>query len=737
MNQDENQELTKEEVKDLKSKQAGKDVVDTAGRAAASYLAPGVGGKVYDAVSKTKLGQQAIDNASNLLNQNPAVKNMLAKSQPAISSAKPAADMALGSKTGTKSNISNLGSGLEEQNDSSANQDSFDSIIKTDPNNKFFFPKTHLIPIIGIIAAMFIFLMGAFIVMYRVEQFMKPVEYLKSIIKGDSDKQQDLYNDLSGCIIGESCDKYNFYTYVNDKYNEYYEKYGIELDRALLIATLTYTDPEMSEKQSTDEDETEEMPSNLRNYKKTKKKVNLLIDLMTKKADEECYVVDENGIYEAISCSETEKYINNGQQVVIDPFYILDMEKYKELLPEKFIIKYYLDNIKTEDNQKRALKIRDEIYDAAEEYREYLLKEDNNTNFYNDQSLEIKVNVTDCDGNLTLEQVTLSEYLQGVVYMNSNNENDDYLKFIAIAAKNNLYNINNATVDNMPLNLRVKNCKQHQLYCNVEEGCYYSNGTGNETDTLYSGKGNNKEYAKKPADAQILNSINRAVDETIDEFITDNNSIVAINLNNINKDEIISKLYNNSYQTVLSDMYGGTTGQVNLYTKSYPLDLKNNEVTSHYGWRLHPVDKVCRYHDGTDIGGVTGDNIYSIADGVVVLNEFHSGYGNYTIIGHGNYNSITQYYDYYSLYAHQNRLSTLVSVGSNVKVGQLIGNVGSTGRSTGSHLHIEIFTMISGNIRDGIKTRTDPITYFKNVDLTGLVAGPMYNSLDACKAANP
>ena len=111
-----------------------------------------------------------------------------------------------------------------------------------------------------------------------------------------------------------------------------------------------------------------------------------------------------------------------------------------------------------------------------------------------------------------------------------------------------------------------------------------------------------------------------------------------------------------------------------------------------------------------------------------MTNTYHNSYGNYTIIGHGQLDPDTGYYEYYSLYAHQIRLSTLISVGDTVRAGQQIGDVGSTGDSTGPHLHIEIYSYVNGR-----QVRQDPVQYFSGVELTGQVGGTLYDSESQCQ----
>lgn len=119
---------------------------------------------------------------------------------------------------------------------------------------------------------------------------------------------------------------------------------------------------------------------------------------------------------------------------------------------------------------------------------------------------------------------------------------------------------------------------------------------------------------------------------------------------------------------------------------AWPLPYSGVYLTSYYGYRYHPLDGDWRYHSGIDIsmGDAYGKNIIATRDGTVILSSLESesgtGYGNYIIIDHGD--------GYTSLYGHCSEL--LVSTGQRVSKGQIIARVGSTGWSTGPHLHFEV-----------------------------------------------
>jgi len=120
----------------------------------------------------------------------------------------------------------------------------------------------------------------------------------------------------------------------------------------------------------------------------------------------------------------------------------------------------------------------------------------------------------------------------------------------------------------------------------------------------------------------------------------------------------------------------------------------SQRITSSYGWRIHPVYKTRKFHSGIDVGAGYGLDIVAAADGTVTLATTNGGYGKCVIINHGSGIS--------TLYGHCS--SMLVSVGTKVTKGQVIAKVGSTGVSTGPHLHFEV--RVNGST-------TDPLGYMR------------------------
>lgn len=119
----------------------------------------------------------------------------------------------------------------------------------------------------------------------------------------------------------------------------------------------------------------------------------------------------------------------------------------------------------------------------------------------------------------------------------------------------------------------------------------------------------------------------------------------------------------------------------NEYLLSIPsIQPTYGRFTSRFGYRRDPINGRMDFHDGYDIANSRGTPIYATADGVVTFSGRNGGYGNQIMINHGN--------GFETVYAHNSR--NLVKRGEFVRKGQLIAYMGSTGRSTGTHLHYEV-----------------------------------------------
>ncbi len=117
-------------------------------------------------------------------------------------------------------------------------------------------------------------------------------------------------------------------------------------------------------------------------------------------------------------------------------------------------------------------------------------------------------------------------------------------------------------------------------------------------------------------------------------------------------------------------------------------------INSQYGMRTNPVTGIYQLHAGCDIGAGYGANIWAAASGTVIQAGWNGGYGNCVMVNHGN--------GYTTLYGHMSSIA--VSSGQSVSQGQVLGYVGSTGNSTGPHLHFEVRLSATG-------ASTNPLGY--------------------------
>ncbi len=166
-------------------------------------------------------------------------------------------------------------------------------------------------------------------------------------------------------------------------------------------------------------------------------------------------------------------------------------------------------------------------------------------------------------------------------------------------------------------------------------------------------------------------------------------------------DKITKQLYvqSKSYDEVI-EMAENKEEMVASVPAIMPISNKDlRRTASGWGWRIHPIYKIRKFHYGMDFTAPTGTEIYATGDGVVEVVEVSlRGYGKRVIINHG--------FGYKTLYAHLNGFN--VKKGQKVKRAEVIGYVGSTGTSTAPHLHYEVFKN---------NKKVNPVHYYFN-DLT-------------------
>ncbi len=139
----------------------------------------------------------------------------------------------------------------------------------------------------------------------------------------------------------------------------------------------------------------------------------------------------------------------------------------------------------------------------------------------------------------------------------------------------------------------------------------------------------------------------------------------------------VNKLSDESYLDFLITHSEELFYQLKITPTGFPV---KGRITSFLGWRKNPFGKGYEYHTGIDIKAPYGAPVHATADGVVVYAGWYSDYGKVVIIKHPS--------GYKTLYAHLSKIK--VRYGRRVKAGEVIGYIGSTGRSTGPHLHYEV-----------------------------------------------
>lgn len=451
----------------------------------------------------------------------------------------------------------------------------------------------------------------------------------------------------------------------------------------------------------------------------------------------------ENAGGDEIRNDTSDKETKRNKGIWPAPNYVLtyNEDKYFEYLVNVYIPGTFYSSFNSQEEAEHREdfeRIAREMFDQREAY--YHLIGDSAISLENSKDNNITVTLRDCEGKMSVEVVTLEEYIKGVLYAEGGlNNPEEYLKAQAIALKNYLYASNGVSASNMPRNLTISSCDNKQLFCNTEKGCHFLNDEGN---TLVSGADSSGGYYLEPVTLSDHKSkLKRVLDETFEMFIVDENdkivltdsiSIVpdgeTLGSNVMDKSSAINMAKNNStYDAILSTFFTGTLKKIELKKYSFPLDLMYNTIGSRFGYRNHPIQFCCKMHSGIDLGAPQESSIYSYADGQVVTSQYHNSYGFYLVIGHGE--NVNGVFEYYTLYAHQVR-QPLVSVGEKVSAGQLVGHVGSTGASTGPHLHYEMYNLVNG-----VKQPMDPYIHLEPLGASLGTSKVAYSSESACISA--
>lgn len=130
----------------------------------------------------------------------------------------------------------------------------------------------------------------------------------------------------------------------------------------------------------------------------------------------------------------------------------------------------------------------------------------------------------------------------------------------------------------------------------------------------------------------------------------------------------------------LRDAAGEQKDKIAHIPSVMPINVNDYTMSAGYGYRRDPIYGTAKFHEGLDFAAATGTPVFATADAVVEVADRKDAYGNCIDLNHG--------YNYVTRYAHLSQI--LVKPGQHVKRGEMIGKVGSTGKSTGSHLHYEV-----------------------------------------------
>ncbi len=196
-------------------------------------------------------------------------------------------------------------------------------------------------------------------------------------------------------------------------------------------------------------------------------------------------------------------------------------------------------------------------------------------------------------------------------------------------------------------------------------------------------------------DSARLKAMEKLKEIQLVKGLTENNLVKSIGTQ-LNRLTLLAAYQNKSFNDI-DEMVKNKEKLLAAIPAIQPVSDKDlTRIASGFGTRIDPVYKVPKFHAGLDFAAPIGTPIYSTADGAVTDAGFdEGGYGNRVIIDHG--------FGYETLYGHMYK--TKVRAGQKVKRGELIGYVGSTGKSTGPHCHYEVH-------RNG--TPVDPVYYFYN-----------------------
>jgi len=205
-----------------------------------------------------------------------------------------------------------------------------------------------------------------------------------------------------------------------------------------------------------------------------------------------------------------------------------------------------------------------------------------------------------------------------------------------------------------------------------------------EIDTLYEKDENLRRLIKLPSIDEDIRKLGVGGKNNNDKYnhleylIPDNIDIDVLNrkINFLQRGVNLEKISYNDISNEISSQ----KEYLQHYPAIYPVFKEDRKFSSRFGYRKDPFTKKRKFHDGDDFSTMIGKEVIATADGIVKSSRYYGSFGNYIEIDHGN--------GYVTAYGHLSK--RLVSKGTNVERGDVIGKVGNTGKSTAPHLHYEV-----------------------------------------------
>lgn len=231
----------------------------------------------------------------------------------------------------------------------------------------------------------------------------------------------------------------------------------------------------------------------------------------------------------------------------------------------------------------------------------------------------------------------------------------------------NLNNIKKLQAINREQSIEIADLKNKTSF--VDEKLSILNDLENQVRSLVGLKASDSQSMKKTISRSTLrytSNIYKETEGSDDLSMLKNLKILAT--------EMDQKMEN------LNDLINDVSDQLNVLAAVPNKMPAEGHITSKFGYRKSPIHGRRQFHSGLDIANKQGTEILAAGNGVVTFSGWHGGYGNTVIISHGH--------GYRSVYAHNKE--NLAEVGQRIQKGDVIAKMGSTGRSTGSHLHFEI-----------------------------------------------